>query len=87
MTSTPGPEHPSNTHPCEDIRGLQANSNTNSQPVRGGAMWERTERENQTVQGCSQQLDSPKVEITQTPVNGRIDKQIAVSSCNGLKWE
>ena len=53
VTSTPGPEHPSKTHPCEDIRGLQVNSNTNSQPVRGGAMWERTERENQTVQDCS----------------------------------
>ena len=52
-------------------------------------MWERTERKNQAVKGVHSNLicGNPKLEITQMPMNMRVDKQIAVGSYNGMKWK
>lgn len=52
-------------------------------------MWQRRERKNQAVKGVHSSLicDSPKLEITQMPMNMRVDKQIAVGSYNGIKWK
>lgn len=91
VISTPGPEHPSKTS-CEGIRGLRASSNTNPQP---GRKWRYGENGRSRERKSNSRrlfiialfLMAPKLEITQMPVNGRMDKQIIACSCNGLKWK